>query len=432
MRRREWLDVAIVAGVAALTNFVYCALSNGDYFFPDSIGYIAPAQNILRGLGFFAEPNVVETMRTPGYPLLLAAFGTKTLPVIVLQHLLNVALCAGIYLVARRRVSRFAGIVAGLLLAFDTPTIHLANKILTETLFTAVLFIVFVLALDARHLLAAGALTGALVLIRPVAIAYFVVLAAFFVWQRIRWQQVATFVCISLVLPIAWAARNAFHTGVFTVASISGTNLMIHRAAGTLAILDGGDFKNALKRHQSELKAQADAEVLANEDVENAEDVDHAVMARYAARIAWPIILAHPLAYTVLTARGIAVNFLDSDADAIVIVSRLPPLLVRALVTAFTAALFLLAAFGVGVMWRRDRPLALLIAMTVAYFILISAGGESEYRFRVPIMPQVVIAAAAGVEAMTRRARRLLRLVGLRAVSDVANSRDAGCDEQRR
>ena len=48
-----------------------------------------------------------------------------------------------------------------------------------------------------------------------------------------------------------------------------------------------------------------------------------------------------------------------------------------------------------------------LIATTVAYFILISAGGESEYRFRVPIMPQVVIAAAAGVEAMTRRARRL-------------------------
>jgi len=406
MRRREWLDVAIVAGVAALTNFVYCALSNGDFFFPDSFTYVGPAQNILRGVGFSAEPNVVETMRTPGYPLLLAAFGTNTFPVIVLQHLLNVALCAGVYLVARRRVNRFVGLVAGLLLAFDTPTIHLANKILTETLFTAVLFIVFVLALDARHLLAAGALTGALVLIRPVAIAYFVVLAVFFIWQRIRWQQIAMSVCISLVLPIAWAARNAFHTGVFTVASISGTNLLIHRAAGALAILDGGDFKAALKQHQSELDARVDAEILANEDVENAEDVDHAVMARYEERIAWPIIAQHPVAFALLTARGVAINLFDSDADAIVLVSRLPAPLVRAIVMTFTAALFLLAALGVGVLWRRDRALALLIAMTVAYFILISAGGESEYRFRVPIMPQTVIAAAAGIEALARSGRR--------------------------
>jgi CHASE2 domain-containing sensor protein len=76
---------------------------------------------------------------------------------------------------------------------------------------------------------------------------------------------------------------------------------------------------------------------------------------------------------------------------------------VRAIVMTFTVALFVLASFGVAVLWRRDRPLALLIAMTVAYFILISAGGESEYRFRVPIMPQVVIAAAAAVETIRRK-----------------------------
>ena len=203
MRRREWSDLALVACVAAFTNLIYCALSNSDFFFPDSITYIAPAQNILRGIGFFAEPDAVETMRTPGYPLLLAALDTKTLPVIVLQHLLNIALCAGVYLVARRRVSRVAGIIAGLMLAIDIPTIHLANKILTETLFTAVLFAAFVLALEGRHLLAAGALTGALVLIRPVAIAYFAVLAAYFLFRKVAWKEIAIFVAVSLVLPIA-------------------------------------------------------------------------------------------------------------------------------------------------------------------------------------------------------------------------------------
>ena len=36
---------------------------------------------------------------------------------------------------------------------------------------------------------------------------------------------------------------------------------------------------------------------------------------------------------------------------------------------------------------------------------LISAGGESEYRFRVPIMPQYLIAAAAAVHSLIRRIR---------------------------
>jgi 4-amino-4-deoxy-L-arabinose transferase-like glycosyltransferase len=417
MQRREWSDVAIVAGVAALTNFTYCALSNGDFFFPDSFTYLRPAQNILRGLGFFAEPDAVETMRTPGYPLLLAAFGTNALPVIVLQHLLNVALCYGVYLVARRRVSRLAGLVAGLLLAFDTPTIHLANKILTETLFTAGLFALFVLALEGRQLFSAGALTGVLVLIRPLAIAYFAVLAAYFVLRRIRWPKVAMFVCVSLVLPIAWAARNAAQTGVFTVASISGANLLEYRAAGTLAIVDGGDFKKALARHQDELTARGDAEIIENEEVETVADVDHAVIARYYARIAWPIIRQHPFAFALLTGRGIAINLFDGDADAIVLVSRLPPLLVQAIVRMFTVALFVIASVGIAVLWRRDRPLALLIIMTVAYFILISAGGESEYRFRVPIMPECVIAAATGVGAMTRSGR-----LGRRGLKQVASA----------
>ena len=399
MRRRDWIDLAVVAAIAALTNFIYFFLCRADFFFPDSFTYLAPARNLLRGLGFFGGPGVVETMRTPGYPLLLALFGTSVLPVIVLQHLLNVALVAGVYLVTRRRISRPAALVAALLLAIDAPTIHVANKILSETLFTAVLFVVFLLALDARHVIATGALTGALVLIRPVAIAYFAVLAAYFVWRRVRSKQIAAFICVSLALPLGWALRNAYHTGVFTVASISGTNLLAFRAAGVLAILDGGNFDDALARRRAELQARANAEVVEEEDVENAGDVDHAVMARYHARMAWPILLRHPIALAELTARGASINLFDSRWDALAIVSRLPAEWVRAAIVAFTIALFILFVVGVVVLWRRDRALALLIGGTVVYFILISAGGESEWRFRVPVMPEYVIAAGAAISA---------------------------------
>ena len=46
--------------------------------------------------------------------------------------------------------------------------------------------------------------------------------------------------------------------------------------------------------------------------------------------------------------------------------------------------------------------MAALIVLTVAYFIGMSAGGESESRFRVPVVPQLMIAAALGMEAIRR------------------------------
>jgi CHASE2 domain-containing sensor protein len=61
-----------------------------------------------------------------------------------------------------------------------------------------------------------------------------------------------------------------------------------------------------------------------------------------------------------------------------------------------------LSVIGSIFLWRYDRSMALLIAATVAYFVVISAGGESEARFRVPVIPQLAIAAALGVEAIRR------------------------------
>ena len=42
--------------------------------------------------------------------------------------------------------------------------------------------------------------------------------------------------------------------------------------------------------------------------------------------------------------------------------------------------------------------------VTILYFAGISAGGEAEARFRVPVMPQVAIAAGVGLEVIRRGA----------------------------
>src|SRR5258706_15146864 len=126
---RRLIDIAIVAAISLATNFLYFACTAVDYFFPDSFTYLAPAANLLHGLGFTNRNGLIETIRTPGYPLFLAAFGLHIVPVIVFQHLLNAALAVAIYHLVEGRVgSRFVALTAAGLFALDSPPLHHANK----------------------------------------------------------------------------------------------------------------------------------------------------------------------------------------------------------------------------------------------------------------------------------------------------------------
>jgi len=103
-----------------------------------------------------------------------------------------------------------------------------------------------------------------------------------------------------------------------------------------------------------------------------------------------------------LTIRGVLVNLFDSDWDAIWDVSVLSPDILRLAFGVVPVIIFIFAAIGAIDLWRSDRALALLIIVVVVYFIGISAGGEAESRFRVPVVPQLAIAAGAGVAAVRR------------------------------
>ena len=370
MRTRERIDIAVIAAVSLVTNFVYFAFALPDYFFPDSFTYLAPAGNLLRGLGFTTGNGIIETMRTPGYPLLLAAFGLHIVPVIVLQHLLNVALAISIYILVMRRLdSRFIGLTAAILFAADVPTLHYANKILTETLFTALLFVVFVLVLYARKLPLAGLLTGALVLIRPAGIAYFVVVAICLALRRVRARTIVAYVVLALALPVGWGLRNLHHTGVFTISSIAGSNMLSYRAAGALAIEDDGNFDADLVDEAKGLQDDADTEIEAKLHIPDAEELPDAVRSSYYSQIGMRVLRQHPRAAILLTLRGLLVNVFDSRWEALEIVSRFPATIVKLALDAFTAALFVFAVIGVAAIWRRDRDLAVIIVLVAIALI---------------------------------------------------------------
>ena len=319
--------------------------------------------------------------------------------VVVVQHLMNVALAIAIYFFARQRFWRGIAIAASVIFAVDAPTIHYANKVLTETLFTAGLFALIWLALHPRsNMFATGLLAGVLVLVRPVAILYFVVITVVF----LRRKGIVLFVIASLILPVAWAARNKARTGVFAIADVAGINMLLHRAAPSLAIFDDYDFADALKDRQDELTADADAEIERTLHIKSAGDLNPAQHAKWFGKIGRRISLQHPLGLTVLHIRGVCVNLFDSDAEAMTEVSSIPPSLLQVVLDVWTHAVTLLALFGTFLLWKRDRTLSLLFALTIAYFVVISAGSEAEARFRVPLVPVLAITAAIGAGAIRR------------------------------
>jgi predicted Rdx family selenoprotein len=127
-----------------------------------------------------------------------------------------------------------------------------------------------------------------------------------------------------------------------------------------------------------------------------------AVRGKYYSEIGLRILRQHPRAAVLLTVRGLLVNIFDSRWEGLEIVSRFPTDIVRRSLDAYTAALFVLVVIGAAALWKRDRDLAAMIIATVIYFLLISAGGEAESRFRVPVIPQYMILAACGLRLKKR------------------------------
>jgi hypothetical protein len=145
------------------------------------------------------------------------------------------------------------------------------------------------------------------------------------------------------------------------------------------------------------LQDDADDAVQRQLHIDDTQELPVAVRAKYYGRYAMHVIARHPVAFIELTARGVLVNLFDSDWDSVQIVSSISPEVVRLALGAVPPILFAFAVAGVIALGRSDRELSLMVLIFAAYFIGISAGSEAEARFRVPVAPQLAIAAAAGI-----------------------------------
>jgi len=400
--------------LAAATGFVFFREFH-DFYDPDTPSYIVSAANMLAGRGFMDEQGNPETLRTPGYPLLILPFLWAHLNLrnlILLQHILRILMIVLTSLFALRVTeSRAIALLTGTLLCLDLPLLESANTLITETLFMVVLLGIFWLLWKEPkqqkpgiHCLTAGLLAGASVLIRPVNILFFVPAAAY-LWlarNRFKFRAALIFSLTFLCLPLAWGIRNYYRTGIFTVASISGIDMLWYRAAGALAIDDPGDFNQNFQKRRTEVQVQA------CEDIEKlykmeCSQVPPAQRAAYSLRLGRSIVLAHPLGYAKLFVRGEIQMMFNGNMIKVRKLTGLGPRLARFLLVSYTVPVFCLAILGLATLWNANRQLFLLILLICPYFPLISSSAGAYSRHRVPIDPLYILAAAIGLYTSLKR-----------------------------
>jgi hypothetical protein len=431
-RTSRWFTFAVVVIASAV--HLHAWFANPNPINPDSQSYIEPAEHLLREHQFVAldrvayavpsrafapGPLVPDTIRTPVYPLVIAAFmaiGATLRALTLLQHLLVVGLAALLQIRLRQRVSPVCGAAAALLVALHPAVVDTASVVLTETVTAAITAAALaslytsMIRRSTGFAALAGALSGLASLTRPIVLYLPLILVAVLLVRRIPWRVVIVFAVAFSVLPLAWTLRNYARTGVATVSSIAGEDLLLYRAAGALVVADKPplDAFFALQkqfgfyRYALAIRVPLVKQALREAEAAGRKPSNHAQRSREYARLARKTLLAHPFAYAEIAFSAFVALVVD-DMSAVVGSHGVHIDDARLLLVPLSLLILVCAVGGIRRLLTSDRDAALLIGGSVVYFVAISCGPGVEPRFVVPYVALYAFAASVGLDAFLHR-----------------------------
>ncbi len=411
------LWIALSLSTLAHLSFV---MLDTEHYAVDSSTYLIPADNLLHGLGFVNAAHQPELRRTPGYPLLLSIFRAAPLRVeylIVLQHLLCVLLTVTVAAFALRvSGSALVALTATIVLSLDLATLRIANLLMTETLSTVLIALAAwslyrAILSPAKRMAAsllAGFLCGCATLVRPACLLYFVPLSlCLFLAYRGRAVRPVLALLISFaLLPFLWAARNFVQGQYFGLSTIGAEDLLYYRAAGALAIRQPGVYLQNTVQIRDRLIDQTCGD-LEREYGRDCSQITEPQRAAYASHKGIEIIEKYPFSYARSMFRSLCYIVFGGGAEALTRLTGLSPRTAELLVLLLTVPEAGLVVVGCWYWHRIDPRLFYLLILTVAYFLLISAGAEGYSRFRVPAMPMYALLAGGGAAEIVMRVQRV-------------------------
>ncbi|MBV8774758.1 MAG: hypothetical protein JO166_20855 [Deltaproteobacteria bacterium] len=408
------------------------------YYPDDSFEYLQLADGMRSGCGFARLINgscqTPEILRTPGYPILLAAIGHNLRSVLAVQAVIGALVGLMVALWLAYQWNFIAGVAAQLIIACDVPSIVMANQIMAEALFQAIIAVAVFIPLLAsgrpRRAVALGVLAGLLAglaeLTRPIAIVLPILMPVPFladrkIQLRQRFCAAGMAFAIPLIIGAGWATRNykvAQYPGLSTISAI---NMYYYRAADVVARQQGTML--AATRDSFGSRLGVPFEHIFDANVQSPE------LFNRMNRLAFGILAAHPIEALVMTiqsavyiavtpmrspvarmmgtAGATAGEGLNSGAPS---VSRIRATLRMILESPLLTATVLFEALLAFILWiglgfaiircvRADsnyRLWILYLFVTGLFLMMLAAGGEANVRFRSPTIPLLAAAAALG------------------------------------
>ncbi len=414
--RRDWTLALVVAALAALVRVVilvqFRSTILGQYVSMDAFGYQAWSLDIAGGhwLGdrvFYQEPL---------YPYLLAlihlVFGPGLLPVFVTQLVAGTVNCVLVQILAARVTqNRWAGLIAGLILAFYQTMVFYEIQVLKpvwEVMFLLLFVHTLLSAYERRRgwlWLMSGVLLALLGLTRGNALLYapFVMVWAFLACRAAGWPRALKAVGLfaaGLAAPLLVVMlRNAVVGGDFVLSSShAGFNFYI----GNNAESDG--IYRAITGVQEDPRFEGeDARLLASRM--SGRNLKLSESSAWWFSQAARCIRAHPFWWTKLLVLKVARFF-----NAVEVADTWSPdffaLYAPRLKLAFITYAMLMPAAVVGliVLWGRGmraRLIHVLVLATVVSVVIFYVFG----RYRMPVVPLFAVLAAAALTEFARHAR---------------------------
>lgn len=206
-----WL---VVLGLAV--RLLYLATVPPGVFGGDAQSYDELGWRLAQGQGYVDAQGHPTALRSPGYPVFLAAIyrlaGHDLDAVRYVQALLGAGIGPLVWLILRRWATPKEALAAGLVCCAYPPLVVSTSEIMTELLFTVLLLLALSLLLRRERvaLAAGGALIGCALLTRPVLL-FFLPFLAIWTARRDRgaaWQALAWLAAGLLLIMLPWTIRN--------------------------------------------------------------------------------------------------------------------------------------------------------------------------------------------------------------------------------
>jgi hypothetical protein len=408
------------------------------YYLKDSTQYVQLDNGLVNGCGFARLINGTcqspELLRTPVYPIFLTALpGVRT--VLAVQSLIGGLVCLALGMLVFRFWNYKAALICTSLLAFDIPSIVLANQLLSEQLFTVLVLIAVVpplllisgsarIARPESIAVLSGLAAAAAILTRPIGLVLllfaalpFFEIRAFPLGKRLK---LATIAVVILIVAIGgWSLRNYRVAGYWGLSTVGAINLYYFRAPGVLAKVRNINFNDAQQQLSSRIGIPYEN---IYEPRRQSSALDHQMNVR-----ARKILLTYPVQTILMTAEGMIFNSLTPMRSELsnwlqlgprengimatgISVEALKGVFDKILKSPLMAVLVteqmvvnLLLWIGVGLAFVRClkesteyRIWCLNLGIAGLLLLALAAGYEANARFRVPSFPLLSVVAGLG------------------------------------